>query len=293
MKVMHGVMSERPAYPVQQQARAGLHILLGIFALLVVAAGQAALDPALPIDLLYVLPVAVIAMVGGRPLGVGAGMIATVLRSAIEAWSGAAPAQPAFVVLAFVLGALVYVLTAWFAADITTAALHARASALADPLTGLGNRRFFEDMAERELNRSRRYHRPLALAYIDIDNFRSVNDERGHAAGDALLRRVAEELPSGIRRSDIVARVGGDEFVILLPETPPEGAETAMRKLRDRLRAIAREDGYDIGFSIGVATSGEGATTLKALMSAADATMYTAKRTGQGLVIGDASLPTV
>ena len=291
MKVMHGAMSERPPYPVQQAPRAGLHIVLGIFTLLVVAAGQAALDPALPIDLLYVLPVAVIAMAGGRTLGAGAGRVAAVLRSTIETWSGAAPAQPAFVVLAFMLGALVYVLTAWFAADIMKAALHARASALTDPLTGLGNRRFFEDMAERELNRSRRYNRPLALAYIDIDNFHSVNDERGHAAGDALLRRVAEELPSGIRRSDIVARVGGDEFVILLPETPQEGAAVAMRKLRDRLRTVARDDGYDVGFSIGVATSDAGATTLKALMSAADATMYTAKRTGQGLVIGDASLP--
>src|SRR5690606_27146480 len=123
------------------------------------------------------------------------------------------------------LAVLVYVLTAWFAAEITTAARRARASALTDPLTSLGIRRCFEDVGERELTLSRRCGRPVALAVINIVNFRSVNEERGHAAGDALLRLVGEELPSGIRRSDIVARLGGDVFAILFPETPAEGAE--------------------------------------------------------------------
>ncbi len=284
-------MSVAPPPDVEDQPRVRLHIALGVFALLVVAGGQALLDPALPIDLLYVLPVAVLALVGGRRLGMAAALVAALLRSVLESAGGHAYAHPALTVLAFLLGAVVYVLTAWFAAEITSAARRARASTLMDPLTGLGNRRFFEDIAERELNRSRRYGRPVALAYINIDDFRSVNEERGHAAGDALLRRVAQELPSGIRRSDIVARVGGDEFAILLPETPPQGAEVAMGKLRERLRGLVREWGYDVGFSIGVATSVDGATPLKALISAADATMYAAKRTGSGLVVGDASLP--
>lgn len=273
------------------EPRSRLHLVLGLFTLLVVAAAQAVLDPSLPVDLLYVLPVAVVAMAGGRPIGVLSAVVAAVLRSGLEFWTGHSYAHPALAVVAFLLALLVYVMTAWFAAEITSAAVRARASALTDPLTGLGNRGFFEDIAERELNRSRRYGRPLALAFINIDNFRSVNEERGHAAGDALLRRIAEELPAGIRRSDIVGRMGGDVFAILLPETPPQGAEVAMGKLRERLRALIREDGYDVGVSVGVATFEEGATTLKALMSAADATMYAAKRTGQGLVVGDARLP--
>ncbi|HEU5210808.1 MAG TPA: GGDEF domain-containing protein [Longimicrobiales bacterium] len=284
-------MSAISAGEIEERRRSRLHVALGIFTLIVVAAAQALLDPALPLDLLFVLPVAVIAMAGGRPLGVTSGVAAAVLRSLVELWRGPGHEHPAIAVLSFLLGALVYMLTAWFAAEITTAALRARASALTDPLTGLGNRRFFEDVAERELNRSQRYARPLALAFINIDDFRSVNEERGHAAGDALLRRVAQELPSGIRRSDIVARLGGDVFAVLLPETPAEGAEVAMGKLRERLRATAREGGFDVRFSVGVATLDTGATTLKALMSAADATMYAAKRTGQGLVVGDASLP--
>jgi diguanylate cyclase (GGDEF)-like protein len=284
-------VSTIPPAAVDEGRRARLHVALGGFTLLVVAGAQALLDPALPIDLLYVLPVAVIALAGGRPMGVAAGVLAAVLRSAVETWSGVAYVHPAMALLSFLLAVLVYVLTAWFAAEITTAAQRARASALTDPLTGLGNRRYFEDVAERELNRSRRYGRPLALAFINIVNFRSVNEERGHAAGDALLRLVGEELPSGIRRSDIVARLGGDVFAILFPETPAEGAEVALGKLRERLLVLARDGGYDVGFSVGVAVSETGATTLKALLSAADATMYAAKRTGRGLVVGDASLP--
>src|SRR5690606_42053685 len=99
------------------------------------------------------------------------------------------------------------------------------------------------------------------------------------------------ELPCGVRRSDIVARLGGDVFAFLFPETPAEGAEVALGKLRERLLVLARDGGYDVGFSVGVAVSETGATTVKALLSAADATVYAAKRTGRGLVVGDASLP--
>src|SRR5690606_33381932 len=172
-------VSTIPPAAVDEGRRARLHVALGGFTLLVVAGVQALLDPALPIDLLYVLPVAVIALAGGRPMGVAAGVLAAVLRSVVETWSGVASVHPAMALLSFLLAVLVYVLTAWFAAEITTAAQRARASALTDPLTGLGNRRYFEDVAERELNRSRRYGRPLALAFINIVNFRSVNEERG------------------------------------------------------------------------------------------------------------------
>ena len=273
------------------EQRQRLQLVAGLVTLGVVAIAQMLLDPALPIDLLYVVPVVVVAATGGWRAGLLTAVLAACLRTLGEHRSGVTYPEPAFAVLAWCLAALVYALAAWFAAEVTAAAVREREQAMTDPLTGLGNRRFFEDVAEHEMNRSRRYRRPLALAYVDVDRFKQINDERGHAAGDALLRMIAAEIPSGLRRSDVVARIGGDEFAILLPETPAPGAEVAMQKLRERLLAMARAADYDVEFSVGIATCEDGTTTLKALLSAADATMYAAKRTGHGLVLGDARLP--
>jgi diguanylate cyclase (GGDEF)-like protein len=271
--------------------RSRWQLVLGMVTLVVVAVAQLVLDPALPMDLLYVVPVMAVAAAGGRRPGLVAAALAALLGAAVETRLGAAYDHPAYAVLAFGLALLVYASAAWFAAEVTTAAVREREQALTDPLTGLGNRRYFEGVAEHELNRSRRYGRPLALAYVDIDRFKQVNDEQGHAAGDALLRCIAAELPLGLRRSDVVARIGGDEFAILLPETPATGAETALRKLRERLQTMCEDAGYDVEFSVGIATCEDGSTTVKALLGAADATMYAAKRTGAGLVVGDARLP--
>ncbi|MGH7444424.1 MAG: GGDEF domain-containing protein, partial [Longimicrobiales bacterium] len=267
--------------PAQREPdRDRVYVGIGLATLLIVAAAQTLLDPALPIDLLYVVPVVVVATAGGWRLGLLTAVLAAFLRAVAERQTGIRYDQPALAAVAFALAVLVYSLAAWFAAEVTAAAVREREQALTDPLTGLGNRRFFEDVAELEMNRSRRYQRPLALAYVDVDRFKQVNDERGHAAGDALLRMIAAEIPSGLRRSDVVARIGGDEFAILLPETPPAGAEVALQKLRERLKSRADAAGYDVEFSVGIATCEDGTTTLKALLSAADATMYAAKRTG-------------
>src|SRR5690606_24646443 len=220
---LDAAMTRMRAPGVEERARSRLYAALGFFTIGVVAGAQALLDPALPIDLLYVVPVAVIAMTGGRPSGLVAAAAAAVIRSAVESWSGAGPSHAALVVLGFVLGALVYGLSAWFAAEITSAAARARAHALTDPLTGLGNRRFFEGGAGPELDRPWVHRRARALADTHFDRFVQVNGGRGHGAGVGLLRMIADEIPSGLRRSDLVARVGCDEFAILLPETPGSG----------------------------------------------------------------------
>ena len=94
-----------------------------------------------------------------------------------------------------------------------------------DSLTGLYNRQFFTEVAEKEIARARRHKRPLALAFFDIDNFKRINDTRGHQAGDELLQQIAGAILENCRNSDLAARWGGDEFVILLPETSQAGAQ--------------------------------------------------------------------
>jgi diguanylate cyclase (GGDEF)-like protein len=123
-----------------------------------------------------------------------------------------------------------------------------------DPLTGLTNGRFFRRLLRGELERSRRYAHVLSLAYIDLDNFKSVNDRMGHAAGDALLKEVGELLRTSSRSTDTAARLAGDEFALLMPETGQDVAIVAVERLRDRLQDHMRTGGWDVTSSIGLVT---------------------------------------
>jgi diguanylate cyclase (GGDEF)-like protein len=147
-----------------------------------------------------------------------------------------------------------------------------------DALTGLPNHRAFQDAAEREMERARRYHRHLTLAYLDIDGFKQVNDQMGHDRGDDVLKTVAATLRRSVRRSDLAARLGGDEFAILLLEADAEAARQALEKLHAALIACVEDVRPRIGFSIGAATWTIAPASLSAALRKADELMYAAKR---------------
>jgi len=153
-----------------------------------------------------------------------------------------------------------------------------------DRLTDIANRNAFFETAAGEIARSRRHHRPLTLAYLDLDHFKDVNDLAGHEAGDEVLRRVARVLEQSTRSTDLAARLGGDEFVILFPELGKALAQEVVAKLRGRLReAVA---GTPVTFSIGVATfDGHGEETALSMLGRADANLYSAKRQGKDRTI--------
>ena len=153
-----------------------------------------------------------------------------------------------------------------------------------DPLTGVWNRRALDDAYNRRLAHQARYGgRDGALLLLDLDNFKQVNDLCGHSAGDKLLALVARTLQAQVRESDIVARFGGDEFVILLPQATRQGAQVVIEKLAAALDAItSTTEGFgnaQVHASIGLALEVETAPSLDALLSAADDEMYSAKRT--------------
>jgi len=154
-------------------------------------------------------------------------------------------------------------------------------AAFTDHLTGLANRRRFERQLEREVARTERYGHPFCLLLIDVDNFKGVNDAHGHEAGDEALRRVANVIQSGTRGIDTGARIGGDEFAVILPETGlARGLEVAER-LRSAISSLEVGEGQRVTASIGVAelpTCARGGDDLRA---AADAALYEAKRAGR------------
>ncbi|MDD5452808.1 MAG: GAF domain-containing protein [Candidatus Bipolaricaulis sp.] len=156
-----------------------------------------------------------------------------------------------------------------------------REQAIRDPLTGLYNRRTLGGVLEREIERAKRYEHPLTLVMADIDDFKSVNDRHGHLVGDALLRRVAEVLRGSVRAEDYVFRYGGEEFVLVLPETGD--GEGVLPRLRQAVRGISLPDvpGLSVSLSVGHVVWNpvrDGPTTVEALLRRADEVLYGMKR---------------
>jgi two-component system cell cycle response regulator len=157
-----------------------------------------------------------------------------------------------------------------------------------DPLTGCFNRRALFDWLEREVERVKRYQQTLTVLLVDLDAFKAVNDQHGHLAGDAVLRQLGELLRHEARSVDVVARYGGDEFVLALPETASEGAVAFADRVRQRIAGhdfAQTGDPLYVTASIGVATlPAPGIETVDGLIAAADAAMYRAKGSGRNQV---------
>jgi diguanylate cyclase (GGDEF)-like protein len=149
-------------------------------------------------------------------------------------------------------------------------------AALTDQLTGVLNRRGFTEAVERELARARRYDRPFVLAYVDVRGLKTVNDTEGHLMGDELIKAVAGLMKESARADDVVGRIGGDEFALLLGEQTAESAEPVVRRIRARVdeRRSAMEIRVPWELTIGIAAFPDDGTTLEELLGVADRRLY-------------------
>lgn len=156
-----------------------------------------------------------------------------------------------------------------------------------DELTGLYNRRFFLIRLEEEIGRYRRFNHPVSVILFDLDGFKPINDQLGHAAGDETLQDVAQLLVKSSREMNVVARYGGDEFVILLQDTGKVGAQTCAERMREAVSGHQFSHGRRVTASFGVVTMPDDmAATSEELMQAADEALYAAKRAGKDAVSG-------
>lgn len=150
-----------------------------------------------------------------------------------------------------------------------------------DPLTGIANRREFFQLARMEIDRSRRYNNPFSLMYLDLDEFKQVNDHFGHHTGDRVLISVVETIKHNVRAIDIVSRFGGDEFVVLLVKADENSASLVVRKLQKQLLNIMQKNQWRVTFSIGLATYHAAPDTVDEAIRAADELMYNVKHNGK------------
>jgi two-component system cell cycle response regulator len=159
-----------------------------------------------------------------------------------------------------------------------------------DGLTRVHNRRYFEDFLDREASRSERHERPLALALVDVDHFKKLNDQYGHVTGDQVLREVAARVSRLVRAEQLLARYGGEEFALVLPEVPPDRALVFCQRL---CRVVAQEEfkvgsgGVTVTVSVGLSAFVTGMTRDE-LVKRADEALYEAKRTGRNRVVAHA-----
>ena len=158
-------------------------------------------------------------------------------------------------------------------------------AAFTDHLSGLANRRRLERQLEREIARTVRFGHPFSLLMLDIDEFKKVNDNFGHEAGDEVIRLLSKALQEGIRGIDLAARIGGEEFAIILTETPLDRATEVAERLRLAIRAIEIPNVGSITVSLGVAAAPFCAQTGRELLACADAALYAAKDQGRDRVV--------
>jgi diguanylate cyclase (GGDEF)-like protein len=257
-------------------------VLVGGAAVALIGLADYATGQDLNFAIFYLIPIAVVSWRASRGTGILVALISTMAWFAAERLGGRVYSNPLipywnawvrlciFVAIGYLIGTLVEQLE------------NEKRLARTDPLTGALNSRAFREVAEMELNRARRYGHAVTLAYVDVDDFKAVNDRLGHSAGDGLLRTVAETMRAQVRATDSVARIGGDEFVVLLPETGPESAKAALAKVQQRLADAAAHP--RVTFSIGCVTFVDPPDAVDSAIRLADELMYTVKRAGKNSV---------
>jgi len=162
-----------------------------------------------------------------------------------------------------------------------------------DHLTGIFNRRYFTDRLREEIDRAERYGTSFAVAFIDVDNFKRINDEHGHLGGDEILQQITQTCASQVREIDTLARIGGEEFALLLPQTTPTEAEHLVERLRASVaatRAKVRDGSLEVTVSIGLTSSSRDRLDVNGIMRRADEALYAAKRQGKNRLVARTAL---
>ncbi len=233
---------------------------------------------------LYFIPVSAAAWWAGRPAALSIAFSSAVAWFASNYLAGQR-ISPWIEGINFFMQLGSFSLVGLLIAGLRSAHRRERARSHADPLTGLLNGRGIFDEAPRSLALAHRHRLPMTVAFLDLDNFKRVNDTLGHAAGDEVLRTAALTLREELRGGDFAARLGGDEFLLLLPQTDEVGARRVLERVHGRLQEQLRSTCPVAGASMGAVVYLRPPDDLEAVVKRADAVMYSVKTSGRGRVI--------
>ena len=265
------------------------HLAVGFGSVGLLAAADLVTGPHISLAVFYLLPLALVGWFTSRPWSVA---LATMAGFAwfMDFRPLLPNGMPTAVVVWACCGRVGMCLSlAWLIGALREMFDQQRTLAATDEVTGIPNRRSFIEITQRDIARCGRAGTPISVIYLDADRFKSVNDQLGHAEGDRLLRVVAQTLTAQCRKTDAFARIGGDEFAVLLPDTDTDGARSVADKLRTLLHAAMTLNRWPVTFSMGVATFEKPPVDAEHLLRAADELQYNAKHGGRDGIVAAAA----
>jgi diguanylate cyclase (GGDEF)-like protein len=264
-----------------------LALVVGLGAVAAIGALDIITAPELAFSTFYLIPIFLLTWTLGRAGGLAGALASTALRTIDDVLGGIHYSNHGYFYGNAALRLCLFVAMALVLVALRQLVDHERSLAATDFLTGAANTRSFRETLQMEIARSRRYGRPFALAYFDLDNFKTINDTLGHAAGDAVLKGVVSSLRAHVRHMDTVGRLGGDEFALLLPETDHDQAIAAVSKTRQGLLKELERKGWNVTVSIGVFTTANPDMAAADVIHRADELMYAAKVSGKNQIRWD------
>lgn len=249
----------------------------GLLLTLLIAVTDILVTSDVSLTIFYLIPIVVTTWFAGRGIGFLISTLCAIAWSIadlfakeysshlLQVWNG-------LVVFAF------FLITTYLLSELKIAYEREKLLARTDDLTGTVNRRFFLELLQTEIDRSYRHGHHLTIAYMDVDNFKDVNDRFGHKAGDLLLKKIATNITDQVRNTDVVARMGGDEFALFLPETDYESAQIVLQRVHQQLLKVVPNP---VSFSIGAVTFLALPKSADVAIDRADQVMYAVKKNGK------------
>lgn len=267
----------------EEQSKAVL-LFMGILLISIIGIVDYLTGNEIALSVLYVLPISLVGWFTDRKFGLLASLASAAVWLIADTANRLAYSHPFIPVWNTLIRYAFFVIITLLLTRLKSALQRESELARIDYLTGAVNNRFFYELLQMELDRLDRYRHPFTLAYIDLDNFKTVNDRFGHVTGDRVLRAIADSLRKHSRKTDTVARMGGDEFALLLPETNQNTARIILPNIQRSLLNDMQSNHWPVTFSIGALTCRGDSPSPQEVIQQADELMYSVKQNSKNAV---------